>query len=152
MRSIPIPIARGRRPRVRIPPTFFHDPVGVASVLFPSKKICVHLRLDSAFFLPRYSPFDLPVFEALWMRPLQGRMGSWVVADSPGSTTPGYRLASLRDAELGGLLRIPRDSCPEGARLGEANVHNRRCGSRRETYLRIESLPTPPPEGRYFTT
>jgi hypothetical protein len=42
--------------------------------------------------------------------------------------------------------------CPEGTRLGEANVHNRGCGSRRETYLRIKAPPTPPPEGRYFTT
>ena len=29
--------------------------------------------------------------------------------------------------------------CPEGARLGEANLHNRGCGSRRETYLRTEA-------------
>ena len=75
-------------------------------------------------------------------------MGSWVVADSPGSTTPGYRLASLRDAELGGLLRIPRDSCPEGTRLGEANVHNRRCLSRRVRYLRTEAAPPISPARR----
>jgi hypothetical protein len=33
--------------------------------------------------------------------------------------------------------------CPEGTRLEEANVHNRRCGSRRETYLRIEAPQSP---------
>jgi len=32
-------------------------------------------------------------------------------------------------------------SCPEGTRLGEANVHNRRCLSRRVRYLRIRKLP-----------
>jgi hypothetical protein len=49
------------------------------------------------------------------------------------------------------LLCTQGSPCPEGTRLGEANVHNRRCGSRRETCLRIEAPPTPPPEGRYFT-
>src|SRR5574344_1906483 len=35
-------------------------------------------------------------------------------------------------------------SCPEGTRLGEANVHNRRCLSRRVRYLRTEAPPTSP--------
>jgi hypothetical protein len=38
------------------------------------------------------------------------------------------------------LLCTQGPPCPEGTRLGEANVHNRRCGSRRETYLRIEAV------------
>jgi hypothetical protein len=37
-----------------------------------------------------------------------------------------------------------------GARLGEANVHNRGCGSRRETYLRRIPPTQPPPEGGTF--
>ena len=47
-------------------------------------------------------------------------------------------------------IRAHLSSCPEGTRLGEANVHNRRCGSRRETCLRIEAPPMPPHEGRYL--
>ena len=38
--------------------------------------------------------------------------------------------------------------CPEGTRLGEANLHNRGCGSRRETYLRIEDRPQNTPARR----
>jgi len=38
--------------------------------------------------------------------------------------------------------------CPEGTRLGEANLHNRRCLSRRVRYLRTEATPTyPRPKG-----
>ena len=42
------------------------------------------------------------------------------------------------------LIGFYRAPCPEGTRLGEANVHNRGCGSRRETYLRTEAPPHTP--------
>ena len=66
-------------------------------------------------------------------------------------TYPITRNISLSEFVPGGL-RAQLSLCPAGTRLGEANVHNRRCGSRRETCLRIESPPVLPPEGRYFTT
>ncbi len=44
--------------------------------------------------------------------------------------------------------RAQKSSCPEGTRLEEANVHNRRCLSRRVRYLRIRKPPPyPRPEG-----
>jgi len=47
-----------------------------------------------------------------------------------------------------GGLHAHLSSCPAGTRLGEANVHNRRCLSRRVRYLRTEAAPTyPRPEG-----
>ena len=46
------------------------------------------------------------------------------------------------------LLCTQGTPCPEGTRLGEANVHNRRCLSRRVRYLRTEAAPPyPRPKG-----
>ena len=69
-------------------------------------------------------------------------------------TTPSVSHPSVKDSYqsvlLPGCLRAHLYPCPEGTRLGEANLHNRGCVSQRETYLRIEAPPVPPPEGRHF--
>ena len=94
------------------------------SVVLYSFSICVH---RCPFVVLHF--FDAPVSEALWIRPHRGRMGSW-----------GRCHLIAR-----GFSHLPPS--PEGTRLGEANVHNRGCGSRRETYLRTGTSPTPRPEG-----
>ena len=77
---------------------------------------------------------------------------------NPESQTSGKTSAPLLPQPRRGniclqIIRAHLSSCPEGTRLGEANVHNRRCVSRRETYLRTEAVPTySPPGGRHLSS
>jgi len=83
------------------------------------------------------------------MRPLRGRGG--MGADvSPAVLCSLFVTGAILYRDSCPSVSMTAFPCPEGTRLGEANVHNRRCLSRRVRYLRIGTTPMSPPGGRHF--
>ena len=141
-------IARGRRPRVPMP---LHHTRPYRGRIHPSHKpICVICGFLFSVYLrrfPRPSVFVLDIF------PVEIH-----TRRSPcPAITHSISLCTSRDACPAAAHLFPLHlsgfisgwpSCPEGTRLEEANVRNRGCLSRRETYLRTRNTHTyPRPEG-----